>query len=154
MSTERRWQPLQIYHLNVNCTNLERSLAFYRLLGFEEAWDIPDCQVPGLGPVPKRGRAKLLRYGHDPRGALLDLIEWVDPPTAGTPYAHLAHAAIARFCLRVKGIDAMIEMLRAAGVRFVDEPAEPGLIGGHQKFVCVLDPDGTVVELMEFFPPA
>lgn len=148
------WQALQIYHVNVNCSNLERSLAFYRMLGFEEAWDIPDCQVPGLGPVPRRGRAKLLRYGTEARGALLDLIEWLDPPTAGTPYPHLAHAGIARLCLRVKGIDEMIDMLRAAGVGFVDAPAMPGLIGGRQKFVCVFDPDGTVIELMEFLPPA
>ncbi len=146
------WRSLQIDHVNVNCSNLERSLDFYRSIGFEEAWDIPDCQVPGLGPVPKRGRAKLLRLGSGPRGALLDLIEWTEPATAGTPYPHLAHAGIARLCLRVKGIDEMIDMLRERGVRFVDAPAEPGLVGYRQKFVCVLDPDGTVIELMEFFP--
>ena len=148
------WQALQIYHVNINCTNLERSLAFYTRLGFSEAFDIPDCQVPGLGPVPKRGRAKLLRYGEDPRGTLLDLIEWTDPPTVGAPYPHLAHVGINRLCLRVKGIDDMIAMLRADAVPFVDEPARPGLIGNTQKFVCVLDPDGTVIELMEFFRPA
>lgn len=145
------WRSLQIYHVNVNCSNLERSLDFYRAIGFEEAFDIPDCQVPGLGPVPQRGRAKLLRLGSDPRGTLLDLIEWTEPPTVGTPYPHLAHAGIARLCLRVKGIDEMIEMLRRRGVRFVDDPAEPCLVGHRQKFVCVLDPDGTVIELMEFF---
>ncbi len=151
MNEDARWQALQIYHVNVNCTDLERSLAFYRRLGFEEVWDIPDCRVPGLGSIPLRGRAKLLRYGSDPRGALLDLIQWTEPPTAGRPYPHLAHAGIARLCLRVKGIDAMIDMLRADGVRFVDEPALPGLVGNTQKFVCVFDPDGTVIELMEFF---
>ena len=145
------WQALQIYHVNINCSNLERSLEFYRRIGFEEVWDIPDCQVPGLGPVPKRGRAKLLRYGSEPRGALLDLIEWTVPPTVGVPYPHLAHAGIARLCLRVKGIDEMIAMLRADGVAFVDEPAMPGLVGNTQKFVCVRDPDGAVIELMEFF---
>jgi catechol 2,3-dioxygenase-like lactoylglutathione lyase family enzyme len=145
------WRALQIYHVNVNCTNLERSLEFYRGLGFEEVYDIPDCRVPGLGPVPQRGRAKLLRFGTDPRGALLDLIEWTEPPTDGTPYPHLAHAGIARICLRVKGLDELIAELRARGVRFVDEPAEPGLLGYRQKFVCVLDPDGSVIELMEFF---
>jgi len=154
MNDDPGWQPLHVYHVNVNCADLERSLAFYRRLGFEEVWDIPDCRVPGLGPVPRRGRAKLLRYGTDPRGALLDLIEWREPPTAGRPYPHLAHAGIARLCLRVKGIDALIAMLRADGVRFVDTPAMPGLVGNTQKFVCVFDPDGTVIELMEFFRPS
>jgi len=69
------WRSLQIYHVNVNCSNLERSLDFDRTIRFEKAYDIPDCQVPVIGPVPQRGRAKLLRLGSDPRGTLLDLIE-------------------------------------------------------------------------------
>ena len=28
-----------IYHININCTNLERSLEFYKLLGFREVVD-------------------------------------------------------------------------------------------------------------------
>ena len=138
------WQALQIYHLNVNCRNLERSLAFYEMLGFREVINLPERALPGLGPVPRRGRAKLLRLGDDPRAPLLDLLE-------GEPYPHLANVGIARFCLRVKGLDQMVAQLRAAGVRFVDEPCAPALNGINHKFVCFLDPDGTVVEAMEFF---
>ena len=128
------WQSLQIYHVNINCTNLERSFAFYSKLGFEEAIDLPEGDLPGLGPVPRRGRAKLLRLGKDPRGTLLDLLEWTDPPTSGTPYPHLAHAGIARLCLRVKGLDEMVAMLEADGVALVDRPHMPGLNGANHKF--------------------
>ena len=145
------WQALQIYHLNVNCRNLERSLAFYEMLGFREVINLPERDLPGLGPVPRRGRAKLLRLGDDPRAPLLDLLEWTVPATLGEPYPHLANVGIARFCLRVKGLDAMVAQLRAAGVQFVDEPCAPALNGINHKFVCFLDPDGTVVEAMEFF---
>ena len=45
----------------------------------------------------------------------------------------------------------MIEELKRHGVRFLSEPVSPGLAGGRQQFVCFYDPDGTVLELMEFF---
>ena len=145
------WQSLQIYHVNVNCTDLERSLSFYKMLGFEEVYDIPACDMPGLGLEPGRGRAKLLRLGSDPRASLLDLIEWKNPPTTGVPYPHLAHAGIARLCLRVKNLDEMVEYLTAQGIEFLSAPVMPGLAGGKQKFVCFHDPDGSVLELMEFY---
>jgi catechol 2,3-dioxygenase-like lactoylglutathione lyase family enzyme len=45
----------------------------------------------------------------------------------------------------------MVAMLRAEGVVLVDEPTMPALNGANHKFVCFLDPDGSVIELMEFF---
>ena len=145
------WKNLQIYHVNVNCRDLERSLAFYEMLGFEEAIDIAEGDMPGLGLTPGRGRAKLLRLGSDPRGTLIDLLEWKDPPAYGEPYSDLAHVGIARICMRVKNLDEMVAFLKSQGVRFVDEPVMPGLAGGKQKFCCFYDPDGTVLELMEFY---
>jgi len=145
------WKPLQIYHVNINCTNLERSLAFYQMLGFREVIDIPEGRLPGLGMDPAIGRAKLLRLGEDPRSTLIDLIEWQTPRPHGTPYADLGHTGIARLCLRVKGLGAMVAELKSRGVRFVSEPVSPGLAGGRQTFVCFYDPDGVVLELMELF---
>jgi glyoxylase I family protein len=145
------WKPLQIYHVNINCTNLERSLAFYQMLGFREVIDIPEGRLPGLGMDPAIGRAKLLRLGEDPRSTLIDLIEWQTPRPHGTPYADLGHTGIARLCLRVKGLGAMVAELKSRGVRFVSEPVSPGLAGGKQTFVCFYDPDGVVLELMELF---
>lgn len=145
------WQSLQIYHVNVNCSNLERSLAFYLKLGFREVIDIPEGPLEGLGSIPKRGRAKLLRLGDDPKAPMIDLLEWTDPPALGTPYPHLAHLGIARICLRVKGLDEMVAMLKAGGVRFVEQEEAPPIPGIKHKFVCFHDPDGSVIELMEFF---
>ena len=145
------WRALSIYHVNVNCTNLERSLAFYEMLGFQAVIDIPAGDIPGLGLRPAICRAKLLRLGDDPRGTLIDLIEWQIPAPHGAPYADLGHTGIARLCFRVKGLDEMVTTLQSRGVRFISEPMSPALAGGRQKFVCFYDPDGTVLELMEFF---
>lgn len=146
------WRALQIYHVNINCTNLERSLAFYQMLGFREVIDIPAGPVPGLGLDPAVCRAKLLRLGDDPRGTLIDLIEWQAPKPHGEPYVDLGHTGIARLCFRVKGLADMVAELKSHGVRFVSEPVSAGLAGGRQTFVCFYDPDGAVLELMEFFP--
>ena len=43
-----------IFHVNVNCSNLERSLAFYKMLGFRVVLDMPGAGGAkldkGLGP--------------------------------------------------------------------------------------------------------
>ncbi len=38
-----------IYHININCINFERSLAFYKMLGFKEVVDFGE----GSGPQMK-----------------------------------------------------------------------------------------------------
>lgn len=42
-----------IFHLNINCSNLERSLEFYKSLGFHVSVDFPHDDIPqdgtGLG---------------------------------------------------------------------------------------------------------
>jgi catechol 2,3-dioxygenase-like lactoylglutathione lyase family enzyme len=53
-----------IYHININCMNFERSLAFYKMLGFKEVVDFGEGtgpQIRGLRIPGARGRAKLLR---------------------------------------------------------------------------------------------
>ena len=100
---------LQIFHINVNCSNLDRSLEFYKAIGFKELLDfnkktnalatkkIDEKKAPielGLGPAlglpeESRGRARLLVLGDDPRATRLDLIEWIEPKAEGQPYPHL-----------------------------------------------------------------
>ena len=46
------------------------------------------------------------------------------------------------------GLDEEYERLKADGVEFLSEPL---FMGGHTKFVCFKDPDGTIIELLESF---
>ncbi len=161
---------LQIFHINVNCSNLERSLEFYTAIGFKELLDFNKKTnalatkkidekkgpvEPGLGPAlglpeESRGRARLLVLGDDPRATRLDLIEWIEPKAKGQPYPHLAHLGIARICFKVKDARQAYEELKARGVEPFTEPHETGLGGTRQTFFCCTDPDGTVLEFMEF----
>ncbi|SRR6266849_1348816 len=161
---------LQIFHVNINCSNLERSLEFYKLIGFKELLDFNQTPnklatktiaekkppiEPGLGPAlglpeESRGRARLLALGDDPRATRVDLIEWVAPKAEGKPYPHLAHLGIARICFKVKDAWKAYEELKAKGVEPFTEPHETGLGGSRQVFFCCRDPDGTILEFMEF----
>ncbi len=155
----------QVFHININCTDLDRSLAFYRLLGFREvidfnagdgAQDVTDVLGdpvlgPALGlPSNARARARMLMLGDNPRSARLDLIEWIEPGAEGKAYPHLAHVGIARICFRVRNVDDAWRQLDAAGAEPFTEPVLINMGGSRQRFFCAKDPDGVVVEFMEF----
>ena len=142
---------LQIYHVNVNCTDFERSLAFYKTLGFKDHIDFGEGEVAGLGFERCSIKARLLSLGDDPRATVIDLIEWTEPKTEGAPYPHLAHTGIARICFRIKNLDDAYQKLLDKGVEFLSPPIEETLGGFKQKFVCFKDPDGTILEFLEFF---
>jgi len=151
-------QPLAdaIYGLSVNCTNLERSLEFYRTIGFRDVSDIGESGSGGLEkglriPSP-RARGRLLKLGDDPGAINLDLIEWLSPRTEGRAYPRLNHAGIARIALHTANLQKTYEYLKAKGIEFYSEPQVLQSRGGSSLFVCFEDPDGTVLELIEFRP--
>lgn len=142
-----------IFHVNVNVTDFERSLEFYRMLGFRIALDLGETRGGELAEPLRlanaRGRAALLILGDDPRATRIDLIEWKEPRTEGVPYPRLNHAGICRIALRTRNLDQAYADLRAKGVGFLSEPRLLPYPGGTAKFVCFTDPDGTVLELIE-----
>ena len=146
--------PIQsLFHININCTDFERSLAFYEMLGFRQVLDLPQHKLSpelakGLDIPDGEARGALLMVGDDPRATRIDLIEWTRPKTEGTPYPHLYHTGMPRLALRTKDLPAMYEELKGLGVKFLSEPQVINLAGG-ERFVCLEDPDGTIIELLE-----
>ena len=144
-----------IFHININCTNFERSFEFYRKLGFKVIRDLGEGALrkinPGLRlPVEARARAVLMILGDDPRSTRIDLIEWKDPRTEGRAYPNLLHAGMARIALRTKTLREDYAALKAQGIAFWGEPILLKLKNGKEVgFVCCEDPDGTVIELIQ-----
>lgn len=142
-----------VFHVNVNCTDLERSRAFYELVGFKVVVELgvggTTEMLAGLGlPPGKSAKAVLMMLEPDkPRGTRLDLIQWIDPPTQGTTMPDLTHVGMARIALWTIGIDAEYERLKAAGVEFLSPPVT---MTGTVRFCCFPDPDGTILELIDF----
>jgi glyoxylase I family protein len=145
-----------IFHININVTNFDRSLEFYKKLGFKVVLNIGEGANPGndkgLNIPNSVARAALLALGDDPRATRIDLIEWKQPKTEGAPYPHLYHTGAARIALFTKNIDEEYARLKTLGVEFVSEPVviEFGNKAGA-KFFCFKDPDGTFLELIEPF---
>ena len=143
-----------VFHVNINVTDFDRSLAFYKLLGFKVVLDLGEGpnhgNDVGLNIANSKARAALLSLSDDPRATRIDLIEWKQPRTAGEPYPHLYHTGIGRIALFTKNLDEEYQRLKAAGVDLVSEPVviRFGNKAGA-KFFCFKDPDGTFLELIE-----
>jgi glyoxylase I family protein len=142
-----------VFHVNINCTDLDRSRAFYEKVGFKTVVKLgtggSDGMTTGLQlPQGSQGRAVLMMLEPDkPRGTRLDLIEWVDPPTHGSTPPDLAHVGFARIALWTIGIEEEVDRLRGEGIEMMsDIVAMPD----GTKFICFRDPDGTVLELIDF----
>ena len=142
-----------IVHININVTDIERSVAFYERLGFrvmhvlgEDEKDVRSTRHDGTRTI----RGAVLSLGDAPLvSTKIELIESVDPPAE--PQAELPQnrAGFSRLALRVKGLKRLYDDLRAQGVEFLSEPIEIDLVGAS-RYVLFRDPDGTLLELIEF----
>lgn len=142
----------RIFHFNINCSNLQESLAFYQKLGFEVILDFGEgmeskemAEAFGIEVADLKGVH--LRIGDNTSATRIDLLEFKNPPPTGKPYPHLYHTGIARMCLKTTNIEQDYQELKAKGIEFISEPKL--LPGTTVKIVCFKDPDGTFVELLE-----
>jgi catechol 2,3-dioxygenase-like lactoylglutathione lyase family enzyme len=144
-----------LVHVNVNCSDFERSKAFYEMLGFELFMEPLPTNTPevaaAVGLEPYRLRGGLMRLVDARSPFVIDLLEWQDPSDSSPPYARMNHLGIARIAMASSDLDGDMAKYKAAGVEFLSEPATV-VWEGHadSRFVCFKDPDGTVLELVEF----
>ncbi|HXK23084.1 MAG TPA: VOC family protein [Myxococcota bacterium] len=143
-----------LVHVNVNCSDYDRSLAFYERLGFREIWRVPETNTPevaaAVGMPPYRVKGALIALAGASPPFVIDLLEWKEPRDESAPYPHLYHLGIARIALATDDLDGDMARLAAAGVRFLSKPASMAPSSGSRaRFVCFADPDGTVLELVE-----
>ena len=135
MSTrDERTEPLGaaitgFVHAQINVSDLERSIEFYEMLGFEviSKGVIKDPQVfASLGLKEGRLVGAFLRIpGRSTKVTpMLDMIQFLDPPPTGLPYPSLNHLGINRLCFQVGDIEAANEGLVARGVELVGPVGE------------------------------
>ena len=150
------WVLSRLYHTVVNCRDIEESVAFYKLLGFEIVHDRrnnvwPEYLAGIFGMERAQGKAVLVGLPSDPDGPILDLIEWVEPKVVFTDPADYPVTVARTICFATRGVHAAYEALSAKGVRFTCPPtgqAEAGIIA----VAFCYDPSGNKVELLEFAP--
>ena len=123
---------MSLLHTCYRITDIDRSVAFYEALGFEERRRVPIREeamnvfmsMPDDGPEPRLE----LTYNFG-----------VDAYELGTAYGHIAIAA--------PDLDATLERLKQQGI----EPERPPytIREGGNRLCFVRDPDGYRVELIE-----
>jgi glyoxylase I family protein len=141
-----------VFHLNVNCSDLERSLAFYRDgLGLSASTRTTSPEQPGaaFGLEQAAWDAWILTGDRGYDGVAVDLLEWQTPKPTGTPPPVANHLGFTRLGFTTGDIDAAYERLVAAGADCFGPPHDIALEGAPsvQAFVAA-DPDGTMFELV------
>jgi lactoylglutathione lyase len=120
----------QLLHTCYRIGDIDRSVAFYEALGFEEVGRMPirDEAINVFMGLPGDGPRLELTYNHG-----------VDGYELGTGYNHIAITA--------EDLDATLERLAAQGI----EPEKPPyrVREGGSRLAFVRDPDGYRIELIE-----
>ena len=144
----------RIFHVNVNCSGLDRSRRFYvEAIGLTEGVrTAADHAQPGAAFGLDRARwdAWILVGPRGYEGSAIDLLEWKEPAPQGTPPARFQACGFQRLGLVVTDLDATIDRVHELGGSVWSDPfshAIPG--GGEIRLVMANDPDGTALELIE-----
>lgn len=153
---------LNISHIHLNCSDLQRSIAYYRLLGFQLDRIISDIptkveDLPGLDQIPKFSTSEGvcqcvgMGLGSDPRSTTrLELMQWLEPTKAPALAAPGDHLGLVRVALSVKNLAGIVKTLKEEGqpvdaIETTD--ISPKL---SSAFAHTYDPDGAWLTLMEW----
>ncbi len=152
------WEIHGIFHFTINVSNFERSLAFYQTIGFKLLRDNRDVVWPefvarNFGMKSAQARGALLAIGEGAEHTRIDLLEWLEPkrvdPEPQVPIGERVPRIIA---LRTRNARAAYEDLRGKGIAFLTAPFIPDAALGIEAVVCCRDPDGLIVEFIEYAP--
>jgi catechol 2,3-dioxygenase-like lactoylglutathione lyase family enzyme len=146
-------------HINVNCTDIRRSIAFYEKFGFEVIHVIAE-DTRGLDPSADvmegaagyRGshcRGVIMSLGDHPHcWTKLELLQYTRPATGPEPPRSLFQVGYCRMAIRCRDIHEEVARLEAEGVEF-ESGVETSKAVGSLSYAFARDPDGAVVELLE-----
>jgi len=125
---------MRALHLGLRVTDLDRSLAFYRAVGYEVIGDVPDTDI---------GHLTMLKLPGDDF-VTLELVHHPDYAPSG------GESPLSHFVIQVDDMDATLAQLAPRGID-VDEPASPD---GTPDFLTAMlaDPDGNRIELVQWPP--
>jgi lactoylglutathione lyase len=127
---DARLGPVELIHTCYRIGEIDRSVAFYEALGFEELRRMPirDEAINVFMGLPGDGPRLELTYNHG-----------VDHYEMGTGYNHIA--------LRIPDLDGTLARLADHGI----EPEKPpySIREGGSRLCFVRDPDGYRIELIE-----
>lgn len=148
----------RLFHIAINSTDLDRSLAFYQKLGFKMIADrtVDNPAVAKAFNVDSHDLRFLhLRLGDSEDATLLDIVQWHKPDTLpADPVASQMQRGITRFAVLAENTDEVFEEVKAAGAKVITEPTTVLTPQGGWRVSLVQDPDGVVVQITQLLPSA
>jgi methylmalonyl-CoA/ethylmalonyl-CoA epimerase len=125
-------------HIGIAVANLDEALAFYR--------DALGLEVEAPDDVPSQGvRAHLIPVGE----ASLELLEATTGDSPIAKFIGRRGPGLHHITLRVDDLDAALAVLKARGVRLIDEVPRRGAHGSRIAFIHPSASHGVLVELKE-----
>lgn len=147
MTLTPRW----FVHANVNTADLAQAERFYtgvlglRTLARTSPTDPQDGSGFAMPGQMVRWDGCILGDRRAPRGPLVDLLEWKEPATAGSPAASPSQTGLSALQFGVDDVEEALRRLAAAGQPV--ERLEHRDPAGDRQVVATSDPDGTRLEV-------
>jgi lactoylglutathione lyase len=123
---------MRTLHVGLRVTDLERSLAFYRAVGYEVVGSVPETGIGHLTMLKlPADEFVTIELVHDPAAGAVDL---------GTGLSHLV--------VQVESMDSTVARLAAEGI----DAEAPGSPDGSDdvRTAWITDPDGRRIELVQW----
>lgn len=139
----------RIDHLNIVVSDLDRSIAFFRLLGFEEGLGAsldPAFLERLTGIAGADGRFVTLR--HAGSNTTIELLKFVTDAGADPQLGRADRIGLRHLAFAVDDIDATVSKLSTAGIEFLS-PVQTWEKTG-KRLVYLYGPDGILLELAEY----
>ena len=147
----------KLFHVAINSTDLDRSVEFYRRLGFDLIADrtVNNPNLLEAFAVQSHDiRFVHMRLGDSEDAALLDIVQWFNPDTTpAEPVKSQMQQGLTRFAVLAENTDDTYRRLKEAGVKVLTEPHTMMTPQGGWRICLVEDPDGVVVQITQLMPP-
>jgi catechol 2,3-dioxygenase-like lactoylglutathione lyase family enzyme len=139
---------LRLSHIGLCVSDLERSLAFYRALGFRERSRLRMAGGPAEQLLELEA-VDLSAIYLERDGTRLELLHYPSPGHVGGDTARPMNAlGLTHLSLRVDDLDAVAEALLETGGRLL-EASRTEIPAARTRALFAVDPDGTRIELVE-----
>ena len=141
----------QMHHLRITVSDLDASLPFYDMLGFDviERGTLSEASFVGHDGDADGSYARL-RLRDEPFEARL--FEWLTPAGHGRHYANPFHAGLFRAALGVEDTRSSYDAMSAEGAMF-DRPPQDVVLSGtpvpNMWITFISDPDGIPFEFVQ-----
>jgi methylmalonyl-CoA/ethylmalonyl-CoA epimerase len=132
---------IELDHIGIAVETLEKGFSFYEALGF--------TSMHRETVESEKVKTGFLKLDND---ADLELLEPTSSDSVIRKYLDKRGPGIHHICLRVKGIDALVESLKSKGVRMINDTPKIGAHGCRIAFVHPASTGGVLIELSEKMP--